>query len=144
MYRIPQESSDIFQPADRPVRLRLFHIQAFHKPAVLLRRQHPGFRFTAWPLEAAGLQALVQQQKSIPFPVQGFDSVTAPAAEQKQRVGERIQLELLLNYAGQTIDSPSEIGIAAGDVDLVSSRKIIQHDCRTRSSMAVVSASAPE
>ena len=36
------------------------------------------------------------------------------------------------------------IGIAAGDIDFVSSGKIIQHDCRICSSMAVVSASAPE
>ena len=64
--------------------------------------------------------------------------------EQKQRVGKWIQPELLLNYAGQTIDSPSEIGVAAGDVDLVRCAKIIQHDCKTRSGMAVVSASAPE
>ena len=144
MYRICRESSDIFQPTNRPVRLRLFHIQAFHEPAVLLRRQQSGFLFTARPLEAAGLQALVQQQKSIALPVQRFDSVPASATEQKQRVGERIQLELLLNDAGQTIDSSSEIGVAAGNIDLVGSGKIIQHDCRIRSSMAVVSASAPE
>ncbi len=96
IYKIQRESSGIFQPMDRPVRLWLFHIQALHEPAVLLRGQHPGFHFTAWPLETAGFQALVQQQESIPFPVQRFDSVPAPATEQKQRIGERIQLKLLL------------------------------------------------
>ena len=144
MYRIRRESSDIFQPADRPVRLWLFYIQAFHEPAVLLRCQQSGFLLTARPLEIAGLQALVQQQKSIALPVQCFDPVPASAAEQEQRIGEWIQLELLLDYAGQTIDSPSEIGVATGNIDLVSSGKIIQHDCRIRRSMAVVSASAPE
>ena len=111
---------------------------------MMLRGQQSGFLFTARPLEAAGLQALVQQQKSIAFPVQCFDPVPASATEQKQRVGERIQLKLLLNYAGQTIDSSSEVGVAAGDIDFVSSGKIIQHDCRICSTMAVVSASAPE
>ena len=38
-------------------------------------------------------------------PSTALDSVPASATEQKQRVGERIQLELLLNDAGQTIDS---------------------------------------
>ena len=125
MYRICRESSDIFQPADRPVRLWLFHIQAFHEPAVLLRCQQFGFCFTARPLEAAGLQALVQQQKSIALPVQCFNPVPASATEQEQRVSERVQLELLLNHAGQPIDSPSEIGVAAGNIDLVGSGKII-------------------
>ena len=126
------------------MRLRLFHIQAFHKPAILLRGQQSGFRFIAWPLETATLQAFVQQQKSIPFPVQCYDSVPASATEQKQRIRKWIQLELLLYDAGQTIDSTSEIGVAAGDIDLVRSGKIIQRDCRIRSSMAVVSAFAPE
>ena len=111
---------------------------------VLLRGRQFGFRFTAWPLETAGLQALVQQQKSITLPIQCFDPVPASATEQKQRVGEGIQLELLLNHAGQTIDSSSEIGVTAGNIDLARSSKSIQHDCRIRNSMAVVSASAPK
>ena len=126
------------------MRLRLFHIQPFHEPAVLLGSQSSGLTLISGPLEAAGFQALVQQQKSIALPVQGFDPVPASATEQKQRVGERIQLKLLLNDAGQTIDSSSEVGVAAGDIDFVSSGKIIQHDCRICSTMAVVSASAPE
>lgn len=66
---------------------------------VLLRGQQFGFRFTAQPLETAGLQALVQQQKSISLPVQCFDSVPVSATEQKQRIGEWIQMELLLNIS---------------------------------------------
>lgn len=73
---------------------------------ILLWGQQLGFLFTTQPLKTAGLQALVKQQKFIAFPVQCFDSVPASATEQKQRVGERIQLELLLNHAGQAIDAP--------------------------------------
>lgn len=80
------------------MRLWLFRIQAFHEPAVLLRCQQFGFCFTARPLEAAGLQALVQQQKSTALPVQCFNPVPASATEQEQRVSERVQLELLLNH----------------------------------------------
>ena len=111
---------------------------------ILLWGQQLGFRFTTRPLKTAEPQALIQQQKSIAFPVQGFDPVPASAAEQKQGVGERSQLKLLLNHVGQTIDAPSEVGVAAGDIHFVGSGKIIQHDCRIRSNMAVVSASAPE
>ena len=81
MHGIRRAFSDVFQPAARPVSLRLFHIQALHEPAVLLRRQQPGFRFTARQLKAAGLQTLIQQQKSIPFPVQRFDPVPASPTE---------------------------------------------------------------
>lgn len=128
MYRIGWKFLDMFQPIDWPVRLWLFHIQTFHEPAVLLRRQHSGFLFTARPLKAAGLQAFVQQQKSIPLPIECFDSVLASATEQKQRIGKRVQLKLLLDDAGQAIDAPPEVGVAASDIDLVGSGKIIQHN----------------
>ena len=55
------------------MRLGLIHTQSLHEPAVLLRCQAPGFTFLPWPLEAAGLQPLVQQHETITLPVQGFD-----------------------------------------------------------------------
>ncbi len=56
------------------------------------------------------------------FPVQALDAVSPPPTEQKQRVSEWIQLKLLLDHPGQTVYSFAQIGIAAGDVDLVSPR----------------------
>ena len=71
--------------------LRLFNAEALHQPAILLRRQLSGFGFRAWPLEASGLQELVQQEKSVSLPVQRFDPVSASAAEEENGVGEWIQ-----------------------------------------------------
>lgn len=98
------------------MRLWLFHVQPFHQPAILLRGQQTGFRLTARLLETAGLQTLVQQQKAILFPLQGFDPVPASAAEQEQCVGERVQVKLLLYNACQAINSPPEVGESAGDI----------------------------
>ena len=82
---------------------RLIHAQALHEPAVLLRSEGSGFAFFPGPLERTGLQPLVQQDKAVTFPVQCFNSVPASAAEQEQRIGERIQIELLLDKRSQPI-----------------------------------------
>ena len=57
-------------------------------------------------------------------PVQCLDSIPASTTEQEQGVGEWIQMKLLLNHGRQSVNSASQVGVAAGDVDLVRSRKI--------------------
>ena len=88
-----------------------------------------------------GVRAL---DKSIPFPVQCLDPIPASAAEQEQCIGEWIQMELLLNHGGQAVDPAPKVGVAAGNVDLVRSREIAQHDFRIRSTVSTIAASAPE
>ena len=105
--------------------LRLFNAESFHQPAVLLWRQFPGLGFRAWPLEVSRLQALVQQEKTVTFPVQCFHTVSASAAEEEEGVGEWIQLELLLNNAGQAVNPTSEVCVAAGNVDLACTGKVV-------------------
>ena len=85
-----------FQSGYGTMRLGLIYTQPLHKPAVLLGSQCSCFAFLSWPLEAAGLQPLVQQYEAIAFPVQCLDAVSASAAEQEQCVGEWIQAKLLL------------------------------------------------
>lgn len=126
------------------MRLWLIHAQALHEPAVLLRSQASCLTFMPWPLEYAGLQPLIQQKESVAFPVQRLDSVTSSAAEQKQRVGEWIQLKLLLNQGCKTVDAKAQICVAAGDVHTVGSGEVRQHDFSTRSTASTVAASAPE
>ena len=109
----------------------------------MLGRQCLYFAFLPWTLEAAGLQTLVQKNKSVALPVQGLNPVTAPATEQKQRVGEWIQVELLLDHGGQPVDPTAQVGVAAGDVHPVGSIKVGQHDFRIRSTASTVAASAP-
>ena len=124
--------------------LWLVHTQTLHEPPILLRRQSSGFACLPGPLEGAGLQPFVQQDKSVTFPVQSLDPVPASAAEQKQRVGKGIQIKLLLNQRGQTVYPTAQICITAGNIHPVGTCKIRQHDFNTRSTVSTVAASAPE
>ena len=72
------------------MRLGLVDLQPFHQPAVLLRRQLPHLFSVPRPLETPVLQPFVQQHKAVAFPVQRFDPVTPPPAEQEQRIGKRV------------------------------------------------------
>jgi len=91
------------------VRLQLLDAQSFHQPAILLRRQLTRCYFRPRPLESSAFQTLVQQQKAVAFPIQCLDAITASAAEEKQRVCEWIQTELLLYHGSQAIYSAPDI-----------------------------------
>ena len=143
-YSKTRNFSNYFQPIYRPVRLWLVDAQAFHEPAVLLGRQRSGFPFRTGPLEAAGFQPLVKQHKSVAFPVQCLDTVPASTAKQEQGVGERVQIELLLNHGSQPVDATAQVGIAAGNINPVSSGEVGQHDFSSRSTVSTVAVSAPE
>ena len=123
--------------------LWLIHTQTLHEPAVLLGCEHLCFTFLPGPLEAAGLQPLVQQNETVALPVQGLDPVPPSAAEQEQRIAEWIQLNLLLDRGGESVDPTAKIRIAALDVNMVGSGEIIQHDFTARSTASTVAASAP-
>ena len=122
--------------------LWLLDTQSFHQPAVLLSSNAERFILAARPLELTLFKSLVEQEKAIAFPVERFDSVGSPAAEQEQRVGTWIKFELLFNDSRQTIDPTTKIRVAAGKVDLRSA-EIAQHDLSTRNSAASVASSAP-
>lgn len=124
--------------------LWLIHAQTLHEPAVLLGSQTFGLTLVPWPLEYAGLQPLIQQEESVALPVKRLDPVTPSSTEQKQSIGERIQLKLLLNEGSQSVDTEAKIRIAAGNVHPVGSGEICQHDFSTRKTVSTVAASAPE
>ena len=109
----------------------------------MLGSQGSGLTLISGPLEAAGLQALVEQHKAVAFPVQRLDPIPASAAEQEQRVGEWIQRKFLLNQRSQAVDPTAQICIPAGDIHLVSAGEVAQHDCRARRTVSTVAASAP-
>ena len=121
----------------------LIHAQALHKPAVLLWSEGSGFAFFPGPLERTGLQPLVQQNKSITFPVQRLDSIPAPATKQEQCIGEWIQIELLLDKRSQPIYPTAQVGVAAGDEYPLSTVEVCQHDFNTRITASTVAVSAP-
>lgn len=112
----------------------LIDAQALHQLAVLFRGNSPGFSFAARPLKAARLQTFVPQHETVALPVQGFYAVSASAAEQKQGVGEWIKFELLMNDCGQSVNSPAQICIGAGNVNPICSCEIVQQDFRISTS----------
>ena len=125
-----------------PVCLRLLNTQSFHQPAILLRSNAERLILTARPLELAFFKSLVEQEKAVAFPVERFDPVGSPAAEQEQRVGTRVKPELLFNDGCQTVNSTAKIGVAAGKVDLRSA-EIAQHDFSALNIAVRVASSAP-
>lgn len=48
-------------------------------------------------------QTFVQQNETVLFPVQSLDSIPPSPAKQKQRIGKRIQLKLLLDEPRQAV-----------------------------------------
>ena len=125
------------------MRLWLVHTQTFHEPAILLRSQRSCFTFFPGPLEAAGLQPLVQQNEPITFPVQSFDPVPPSATEKEQRIAEGIQLHLLFDQGGKAVDTTAKIRVAALNENVVCATEIIQHDFTASSTASTVAASAP-
>ena len=110
------------------VRPGLVNLQALHQPTALLRRQLSHLFSVPRPLEAPVLQPFVQQHKAVTFPVQRFDPVTPPPAEQEQRIGKRVKLELALYQRRQPIDSLAQVRVPAGYVHLFRAGEVTQHD----------------
>ena len=77
--------------------------------------------FAPGPLVDPSFQPLIQKNEPVLLPVQPFDPVPAPAAEQKQRICEGVQLELLLHHGGQTVDPFPQIRVPAGNIHPVGS-----------------------
>ena len=122
----------------------LFHAQAFHEPAVLLRADLPCFPAVSGPLIYAALQALIQKDKAVSLPVQRLDSVSFPPAKQKEGIGTWIQLKLLLYQCGEAVYSFPDISVTAGDVYTLCCCKVIQHgDESARTTARNVCSSAP-
>ncbi len=51
-----------------------------------------------WPPKTILLMALVPEAKAVLFPVKDFDLIVLPIAKDKQRLSERVQLELELDH----------------------------------------------
>lgn len=128
----------------RTVRLRLLYFQAFHEPPILLWCQTLHLVLVSRPLVCSAFQTLIQKNEAVLFPVQALNPVSPPPTKQKQCIGKRIQLELLLYHAGQTIYSFSQVCVPAGNVDLIRSGKIVQHVFNVWQIVCTSFGSAPE
>jgi len=123
--------------------LRLIHFQSFHQPPILLRGNASGVLRFPRPLEASVFQSLVEQDESVPIPIQPFDPVGTSSAEQKQCLFKWIKPVLFLNQTGQSIDTSAKIGIATRNDNLIRMEEFIQHDSIASRTDRMVSSSAP-
>ena len=135
--------SNYFKAFYRLVCPGLLYAQTLHKPSVLLSCECLYLALFPWPLEAAALQPLIQQDKAIPFPVQSLYPVTPSPAEKKQRICEWVKHELLLYQRGQTVYAAAKVRIPAGYVYLLCSCEICQHSFSARTMAQISSLSAP-
>ena len=82
--------------------------------------------------------ALSPAQIRLP-PNKPLDPIPPAAAEQKQRIAERIQMELPLYQCSQTVDPLPQICVPTGDIYFFCPTKIIQHSTLPgRSSLPLV------
>ncbi|MCM3079730.1 hypothetical protein M3558_11690, partial [Brevibacillus invocatus] len=61
------------------------------------------------------------------FPTECFQPIASPATKEKQTVLERVQLIILLDNGGESINGLSHIGITTSDIDFLRFRDITEH-----------------
>ena len=99
-----------------------------HKPLKLFLGHFHDLLFCPGPLVSAVQNPFVEQQKSVAFPYEALDLIRFPAAEHKQDILLKwVNVQLTANDCAQTVDTLTEICVAAGNVDPVKAGGIIQH-----------------
>ena len=99
-------------------RLGLVDIDTGHEPVKLSPGQISDLGLFPGPLVSTMYRQLfIDQYKTVSITEQGFDPVSAPTAEQKQRTGCRIQFQLILHHGTEAVNGFAHISIAADDVD---------------------------
>ena len=93
-----------------------------------MRIKQSQFCFRPGPLESSVRQPLVQQDISVSAPVQRFNPVGSSAAEQEQTFLIQMPAELLSHNRSQTVNTQSEICIAAGHVVVANLAQIDHSD----------------
>jgi len=80
------------------------------------------------PCQRSFLQPFVQEQKSVAFPQESLDPVTAPAAEQEQYIPfKRVHLITAFDDLRQSGDPFSKISIATDHDELLYAVCFIKH-----------------
>ena len=91
-----------------------YDLQPLHQCLVLFRCDLQCFFFCAGPAEAAKFQPFIEEKKSVSFPYEPLDAVTASSAKQEEDIlFIWIQLEVKLHNRCQPVNSSPQIRIAA-------------------------------
>lgn len=84
----------------------------------------------ARPLEFSIVQALLQEYKSIPVKIEGFHRILFASTEQKDRIGERIHLEIVTDDCHESVKGFSHISPSCDQIDLLYSGQITDQSFR--------------
>ena len=93
--------------------------EAFHQPSEFLRCDVFHVVGFHGPLEATIFQSLIEQDKTIPFPVQGLEAVPSFPAKEEEVVFHGVHMEVFTDDGGEAVDGLAHVGITTGDVDFV-------------------------
>ena len=108
----------------RNKRFPLGNGQPLHEPAKFLLRKFLQLYLASWPLEPFFRQALGQQGISCANPIQRFDAIYLPSAEQIERRLIHFLPELGLYQCSQVIDLLAHVRITAGNVVILYTAEI--------------------
>jgi hypothetical protein len=95
-------------------RLRLVDREPFHEPAEFLIANVTDGLGVLRPLEFALFQAFIQQHEAVAFPIERLEPVVPMTAEKKQTVLKRVELIVLLDQGGQTVNGTLWVGMRGG------------------------------
>ena len=65
----------------------------------------------SWPHKACVFQALLQQPESVAAPAQNLYAITPSVAKHVERIGKRIERQIVLDQRGQAVDVLPEIDV---------------------------------
>ena len=116
-----------------------YDLQPLHQRPVLFRRDLQSLFFGTGPAEAPQLQPFVKEKKSVSFPYEPFDAVTASSTEKEEDIlFVWIQLEVEFHNGCQPVNAAPQIRIAGSNVNLPESGCVIQHGGSLLSGRAVL------
>ena len=93
-----------------------------------LRRYAAGVFSCPGPLQPAGFDPLIEENKTVAFPADGLETILPCTTEQKESILlERTHLKLFFYKSGKAVDPFAEISSAATDV-YFTERGGLQHD----------------
>ena len=116
-----------------------YDLQPLHQRPVLFRRDLQSLFFGTGPAEAPQLQPFVKEKKSVSFPYEPFDAVTASSTEKEEDIlFVWIQLEVEFHNGCQPVNAAPQIRIAGSNVNLTEAGCVIQHGGSLLSGRAVL------